>query len=80
MLSILNEVSNIAKKKNENSGQIMCFGLFNCFNTMGQNVNKQSRILWTTHFQQIYVFRCILTCMDNYIRQFVIFTEVDFSP
>ena len=52
--------------------------LFNCFDAMGRNVNKQNR-MWATYFQQIHFFCNILTCMNNFIWQFLIFTGVGFT-
>ena len=50
---------------------LIVFKLFNCLNEMGPNVNKQSWICGLHNF-----FFCnILTCMENYIWQFLIFTE-----
>jgi len=52
--------------------------LFNGFDAMGRNVNKQRRIC-ITHFLQIHFFCNIITFMDNYIWQFLIFTGVGFT-
>jgi len=38
--------------------------LFNCFDAMGRNVNKQNSNLRATHFQQIHFFCNIFTCME----------------
>ena len=43
--------------------------VFNFFNVMGQNIYKQSQI-WGPN---------ILTCIDNYIWQFLMFTGVLFT-
>ena len=45
--------------------------LFNCYDAMGRNANKQNRMnefanLPATQFQQFYFFCNIFTCMDNY--------------
>jgi len=47
--------------------------LFNCFNVMGQNINKQSQHLSKTSF-----FCNILTCMDNYtgVQKFLYTIEI----
>ena len=45
---------------------------------MGRNVNKQSQICGPDIFNK-YIFCNIFTCMNNYIWQFLIFTEVDFD-
>jgi len=53
--------------------------LFNCFDAMGRNVNKQSRICRLQIFNKfIFSVIHIFTCMNNYIWQFVIFTGVGF--
>jgi len=44
----------------------------NCFNAMGQNVKKHSRIC------DSFFFCNILICMDNYVLQFLIFTGFGF--
>jgi len=53
--------------------------LFNCFYVMGRTINKQS--LCGPHFFNNFVgfFCIILTFMDNYILQFLIFTGVEFT-
>ena len=51
---------------------------FICFNVMGWNINKRSQICGRL-FQQSRYFCYILTCMDNYIWQFLIFTGVGFT-
>jgi len=47
--------------------------LFYCFDAMVRNVNKQSRICGTFSTN---TFCNILTCMDNFIQQFLILTGV----
>jgi len=52
--------------------------LFNCFDAMGRNVNKQSRICGPHIFNKC-IFCNILTCMNNHIWQFLILTGVGFT-
>ena len=52
--------------------------LFNCFDAMGLNVNKQSRI--SGHTFSAHSFFCnIFKCTDNYIWQFLILMGVVFT-
>jgi len=53
--------------------------LFNCFDAMGRNVNKQSRIGGPHIFNKFIFFCRIISCMDNHIWQFFIFAEVCFT-
>jgi len=54
-------------------GELIVVKQFNCFDAMGRHVNKQSQIC-------NICFSCnILTCMNNYIYQFHIFTGVGFA-
>ena len=51
---------------------------FNLFDAMGRNVNKQS--FCRPNIFNKYMFLCnIFTCMNTYIWQFLIFTEVCFA-
>jgi len=53
--------------------------IFNSFNVMGQNMHKHCQICGPHFFNKV-VFVCnILTCMDNYIWQFLMFTGVGFT-
>ena len=54
--------------------KLLVVKLFNCFDAMGWNINKQSRICRPHIFHQIYFFCNIFTCMAIYIWQFLIFT------
>ena len=53
--------------------------LFICFEAMGRNVNKHSRICGPHIFNKLNFFCNIFTCMDNYIQQFLKFTGVGFT-
>ena len=57
----------------------MVVKVFNCFDAMGRNINKQSQIFRATHFQQIHFFCNIFTRMENFIWQFLIFMGVGFT-
>jgi len=48
--------------------------LFNCFDAMGRNVYKWSRICGPLIFIKFIFFCNIFTCINNYIWQFLIFT------
>jgi len=47
-----------------------------CFDAMGRNVNKQSRIWGPQIFNKFILFCNIFTCMDNFIWQFLILTGI----
>jgi len=52
--------------------------VFNLFDAMARNVNKQSRICGPQIFNK-FLFCNIFLCTDNYIWQFLIFTVVGFT-
>jgi len=53
--------------------------LFNCFDALGRNVNKHSRICGPHHFNKFIFFCNIFACMENYIWHFLVFTGVCFT-
>ena len=53
--------------------------LFNRFDAIGRNLNKQSRICGTHFFNEFIFFCNIFTCKDNCIWQFLKLTGVGFT-
>jgi len=54
--------------------------LFDCFDAaVGRNINKRSRICGPPIVIKLIFSVILLTCMDNYIWQFLIYTGVGFT-
>jgi len=53
--------------------------LLNCINAMGRNINQHSQSWGPYIFNKVFLFCYILTCMDNYISQFLKLRGVEFT-